>query len=90
MWTANALRQLYVTYCKVKIFIAEFKLSSKLKNHEIPGHKFTQTPFFVSMIKKITLEVFLRILDVSCISQHLQTMEAGLCGITKLTETLGG
>jgi hypothetical protein len=36
MWTANTLRQLYITYCIVKAGIAELILSSKLKNHEIP------------------------------------------------------
>jgi len=49
MWTANALLQLHVTYCIVKACIPELNLSSIFKNHEIPGHMFIQTPFFVSM-----------------------------------------
>jgi hypothetical protein len=51
MWTSNALLQLHITYCVVKACIAESNVSSKLKNHEIPGHMFIQTPFFVSMIR---------------------------------------
>jgi hypothetical protein len=51
MYTANALGQLYVKYCMVNVSVAEFKLSSELKNYEITGHQFIQTPFFVSMTR---------------------------------------